>query len=119
MGNREAWRCASHQRVAGHAHALKNAEVLLLALPPPDAIQVKNSSMRGQAGPDSRVSVPSGPFEDLREAFPARLIDKIRRHRLFARHDKSIQVRFPELVDARIAAAGDVVAKCSFRDLKQ
>src|SRR5579862_1002055 len=119
MGNHEAWRRSSHQVVAGHARALKDAEVLLLALAPPDAIQVKNSRVRGQAGPDSRVSVLSGPFEDLRETFPARLINKIHRHRLFARHDESIQVRFPELVYARILAADVVAAQCFLRDVKQ
>src|ERR1700753_2594661 len=98
MRNHQACRRARRQWVPGHAIALKNAEVLLVALAPPDAIQVKNSGVCGEAGPDSRISIPSGPFEDLREALPARLINKIHCRRLFTRHDKSIQVRFPELV---------------------
>ena len=75
--------------------------------------------MRGQAGPDRRVSVVLGPLQNPRQALPVRLVHQVRRPRLCPGHDEAVEMAVPQIVDAGIEAAHMASGQIRSRNIRQ
>ena len=99
--------------------AIEDAETLVAEPATANTINVQNSRMRGQAGPDSRMSVALGPVHQCGQAPPVWLVHEVRRPRLCPRYNEAVEMAVPEIIDVGIEAADTALAQICSRDVRQ
>src|SRR5579864_5552285 len=80
---------------------------------------MQNSRMRGQAGPDRRMSVVLRPVQQLCQASPVWLVPKVQRPRLCPGDDEAVEMIFPEIPDVGIEAADMLLAQIRSGNVRQ
>ena len=101
------------------ARALEDAEALVAERTPPDAVEVEQRRVRGQAGPDRRMRVVLGPLQHSCQAFPVGLVPQVRREGLGPSHDEAVEVTVPQIPDGGINAAHMASARLRSRNVRQ
>src|SRR5207245_10497328 len=99
--------------------ALEDPETLVPERTPDNTIDVQNSRMRGQAGPDSRMGVTLGPVHQSCQASPVWLVHEVRRPRLCPSYDEAVEMAVPEIIDIGVEATDTALAQICSLDVRQ
>src|SRR5260221_9729023 len=105
MRHPQSSRSRGRQGVVRYLSALEDAETLVTEWTAADTIEVENRRMRGQAGPDRRMSVALRPLQQSCQASPVWLFHEAQGPRLCPGHDESVEMIVPEAADVGIEAA--------------
>src|SRR5882757_240314 len=104
MWEPEGPRSSRRQAMIGRARAVEDATELVIPFDAGDAIEVKNSSVSCEAGPNGGVGIGLRPLYHLSETLPVRFVRQIWGQRFPAGHDQAVNLPVPQIFHTGIAA---------------